>query len=172
VHDQQSPARQDEVQETFLQTAGYFGLGIALLGLVVCVICVVFRGMVWASEKALSWIIYGGQVAFAACGFVFLPLCILRKTRPWAGLGFFVASYVFGTELFAYSCIVAFTIWGYAGLILGLFLGGIGVVPIALLASVSAAIGHRADWGLPWDLFLNLLLCFGTRFLGFYLVKT
>jgi len=78
---------------------------------------------------------------------------------------------VFGTELFAYSCIVAFQIWGYAGLIVGLFLGGIGVVPVALLAALYAAVWHRTQWGLSGDILLMLILTFGTRFLGLYLMR-
>jgi diguanylate cyclase (GGDEF)-like protein len=102
----------------------------------------------------------------------FAPLSAFKTTRRWAGLGYFTASYVFGTELFAYSCIVAFQIWGYTGLICGFVLGGVGVAPIALFASVYAAIVHRTQWGLPWELLLMAGLTFGTRFLGFYLITS
>jgi len=133
------------------------------------VVSLFLHGMVWASDKALPWLIEAGQLSFAICGFVFLPLCVFRKTRPLAGFGFVVASYVFGTEVFAYSCVVAFAIWGYTGLICGLLLGGIGVVPTAVLASTVAAIRHRTEWGLVWDILLGVLLTFGTRFFGIYL---
>lgn len=152
-----------------IKRIGELGLGLAIIVTIFVLIALFVHGMVWASEKALPWVIDAGQISFAVCGFVFLPLCIFRHTRLWAGLGFFLASYVFGTELFAYSCIVAFQIWGYAGLIWGLLLGGIGVVPVALFASLFAAVRHQTQWGLFWDILFMVFLTFGTRFLGIYL---
>lgn len=157
--------------ESPLQKASGFIFGVVLIGLVILIVCFAFRGMVWASEKALPWIIKSGQITVAVCGFVFLPFCILKRTRVWAGFGFFLASYVFGTELFAYSCIFAFYIWGYLGLVLGLILGGVGIVPVALLATFVAALQHRTQWDTLGGIVEMILLTFGTRFLGVYLVE-
>jgi len=169
VTEMQLTAQGDKRSEPLLKKATTFGLGLVFIILVIFVPVLLLRGMAWASERALPWLIDAGQISFAICGFLFLPLCIFRKTRPWAGFGFFVTSYVFGTELLAYSCVVTFAIWSYAGLILGLFLGGIGVVPIALLAALFAAFRHRTQWGLFGDLVFMILLTFGARFLGIYL---
>ncbi len=146
------------------------GLGMALVALVV--LFVVFfvplvllvpyiHGMVWLSEKAFPWLFYGGAIAFAICLLVLLPLSIFRKLRPWTGLGFQLASYLFGTLLFAFSCLVAVQLWGYVGLIIGLLLAGGGVVPVAFLAAL-----FHGKWALLGYVVLGTVLTFGTRLLG------
>jgi len=137
---------------------------------ILVVIGLFLRGVVWASQSTLVWLIHAAQIAFALCVLVFLPFCIFKKTRGFAGFGFHMASYVFGTELLAYSCIVAFTIWGYTGLIFGLFLGGVGVVPVALFAALYAAVRHQTQWGLSGDILLMIILTVITWHLGVYLM--
>lgn len=151
-------------RESRLKKAGTFALGLAIMAGVFLLIAVFLRGIVWASEKALPWLIDAGRIAFDICVLGLLPLCIFRRTRPWAGLGFYIASFVFGTVLLAFSCLVAVQIWGYGGLIFGLLLAGVGVVPVAFLASL-----FHAAWGLLLDLTIGTVLTFGTRALGIYL---
>jgi hypothetical protein len=124
-------------------------------------IAVLLRGIVWASDKALPWLLLAGSRTFDICFFVFVPLCILRKTRPWAGFGFYLASYVFGITLWAFSCIVVVGHWGYVGLIVGLLLAGVGVFPVAFLAVLL-----HAEWYIVSELTIGLVLTFGTRYLG------
>lgn len=162
----QTAAQENEGREPFLRRAGNVGFGLALI-VVTLLACGLFLfGMVWVSEKALPWLMYACQVTFAICGFVFLPLCIFTKSRRWAGLGFVIASYVFGVGLLAYSCVVAFQMSGYGGLSVGLFLAGIGVVAIALLDALYAAARHRTQLGLSRDILAMIIITFGTRFLG------
>jgi hypothetical protein len=79
-------------------------------------------------------------------------------------MGFYIASFLFGTMLFAFSCIVAVTIWGYGGLAVGLIFAGVGVVPVAFLATI-----FHAEWTAFWNLIFGIVLTFGTRGLGIYL---
>ena len=146
------------------------GLGTALVALVVLFVVLIvplvlsvlyIHGMVWFSEKAFPWLSYGGAIAFAICLLVLLPLSIFRKLRPWTGLGFQLASYLFGTLLFAFSCLVAVQLWGYVGLIIGLLLAGGGVVPVAFLAAL-----FHGKWALLGYVVLGTVLTFGTRILG------
>ncbi|MBZ5701100.1 MAG: hypothetical protein LAN84_04575 [Acidobacteriia bacterium] len=150
--------------ESPLKKVGSFGLAVVIIVAVFLLTALFLRGMVWASEKALPWLIDAGRIAFDVCALGLLPLCIFRRTRPWAGSGFYLSSFVFGAVLFAFSCLVVVQIWGYGGLIFGLVLGGVGVVPVAFLATLL----HRA-WPLFWDVVLGTVLTFGTRFLGIYL---
>ena len=129
-------------------------------------IAVLVRGMVWASAKALPWLRWGPRIVFDICFFVLLPLCVFRKTRPWAGTAFVIASYAFGLMLFAFSCIVAFEIWGYTGLIIGLVFFGVGTVPVAFLATLL-----HGEWWLLLNIVLGVVFTFGTRFLGIYLAS-
>jgi hypothetical protein len=93
-----------------------------------------------------------------------LPLCLFKKTRPWAGIGFYFSSYLFGACLWAFSCIVVINIWGYGALAVGLLFAGVGVVPVALLATLI-----HAEW--PWflNLIISIILTFGARWLGAWL---
>lgn len=122
------------------------------------------RGMVWVSEKALPWLTTGSEIALGICVFVLLPLCIFRKTRPWAGMGFYLSSYLFGACLWAFSCIVVINIWGYGALAVGLLLAGVGVVPVAFLATLI-----HAEWLWFGNLIISIILTFGARGLGTWL---
>lgn len=66
--------------------------------------------------------------------------------------------------LFVFSCIVVVAIWGYVGLIVGLIFGGVGVVPVAFVATVA-----HAEWPAFWSLILGIVLTFGARAFGIYL---
>jgi len=46
------------------------------------------------------------------------------------------SSYLFETIFFAFPCIATVQLWGYGALLIGLFLAGVSVVPIAFLAAV------------------------------------
>jgi hypothetical protein len=130
----------------------------------ILVAVLVLRGMVWVSDKALPWLITGSEIAIVICVFVLLPLCIFRTTRPWAGVAFVYASYLFGLLLFAYSCLFVVYAWGYGGLVVGLLFFGVGVVPVALLAALL-----HAEWPVLLELVVGIVLTFGTRFLGLFL---
>jgi len=149
------------------QTVKDIGVGLAFLFAVVVLPLLYIYGLLWFSEKALPWLFFACAIVLAICLLVMLPLSIFRKLRPWTGLGFYLASYVFGTMLFAFSCLVAFHIWGYGGLIVGLILAGGGVVPIAFLA----ALFHGA-WALLGYVVLGTVVTFGTRIVGIRLAES
>jgi hypothetical protein len=134
-----------------------FALGLFFIALMVC-------GMVWAADKLMPWLVTASVIAVLICVFIFLPLCIFRKTRPWAGVGYYCASFVFGIMLFAYSCLFVVFAWGYGALAIGLMFAGVGVVPLALIAAI-----FHGEWSVLGELTLSLVLTFGTRFLGVWL---
>ena len=68
-------------------------------------------------------------------GVFFIPLAILRRTRPFGGGLLMVSSYLLGAFVWFYSAGVTFTLWGWTGLIIGIIIMGFGVVPMAILAS-------------------------------------
>src|ERR1700756_2292729 len=137
---------------------GFWILGLAGTLLILILAGLMLYGMVWASAKLLPFLQDAGEIAGAVCLFIFLPLSAFRKTRPFAGMGYYYASFVFGILLFAYSCVVAFWIWHFTGLIIGLFIGGVGVVPVAFLATL-----FHGEWDLFWNVVLGTVLTFGSR---------
>jgi len=53
-------------------------------------------------------------------------------------------SYVFGATLWVWSLLVAYSLWVGVGLAIDLFMAGVGVVPLAMLATLSMG------YGPPW----------------------
>lgn len=51
--------------------------------------------------------------------------------------------------------------------IIGLIFGGIGVVPIGLLAAL-----FNGEWGIFWSLLFSVVLAYGSRMIGYLLVDT
>src|ERR1035438_6796518 len=95
----------------------------------------------------MPWLVTASVIAVLVCIFIFLPLCVFRRTRPWAGAGYVYASYVFGLMLWAYSCLFVVYAWGYGALAVGLIFAGVGVVPVALLAAI-----FHAEWSVLLEL--------------------
>jgi len=92
--------------ESRFQTVKTFGTGLAVLFALLVLPLLYIYGVVWFSEKTLPWLFLACVIAYAICLLVLLPLSIFRKLRPWVGLGLFFASFLFGTMLFAFSCLV------------------------------------------------------------------
>jgi hypothetical protein len=143
---------------------GGYAIGLIVICVVLFLVVLLLRGMVWASDKMMPWLVTASGIALLVCIFIFLPLCIFRKTRPWAGVGYVYASYVFGLMLWAYSCLFVVYAWGYGALAVGLIFAGVGVVPVALLAAI-----FHAEWAVLLEVVVGIVLTFGTRFLGLWL---
>jgi hypothetical protein len=151
-------------RESRLKTWGTVALVPIGVAAVLLVGALYLIGMIWFSNKALPWLSIASLCTIGICILVLSPLCIFRKTRPWAGLGFYYASFVFGVTLFAYSCLFVVSVWGIGGLVIGLIFAGVGVVPVALVAALL-----HAQWSVLGELALEIVLTFGTRFLGLWL---
>jgi hypothetical protein len=141
-----------------------FGLTLGSMAFIVILgiaILLIFLRLPQMAEKVFPWIMIAVRITLAVCLLLFLPLAVAKRTRFAAGVGFRISSYVFGLSLWIYSVTVAFRIWGWWGLIVGLILLGVGVVPIAYLATVL-----NGYWPIVGDLVLATVLTFGSRFLG------
>ncbi len=147
--------------ESRLQTVKGLGIFLVILFAIFVLPVLYTHGMVWFSEKAFPWLFYASLIAFAICLLVLLPLSIFRKLRHWTSLGFYLVSFLFGTLLFTFSCLVAVELWGFIGLIIGLVMWGVGVVPVAFLAAL-----FHGEWALLGYVVLGTVGTFGTRILG------
>jgi len=65
-----------------LKKVGYFALFWIIVFVVLFLIAVLLRGMVWASEKILAWLINAARIAFDICVLLFEQLLLFRITRP------------------------------------------------------------------------------------------
>lgn len=115
-------------------------------------------GSAWASSKLLPWFSVFTWIAFALVVFIFLPLAIPRATRGFSSVALFIASYVFGATLWMEGLLLTLFIWGLGAVFIGLFIAGIGVVPIAMLATLL-----KGMWGQLVELVLLTIMTFGSR---------
>ena len=104
------------------------------------------------------------SIAMFVSIFSLLPTALFRRTRGIAGIGLFIASYIFGATLWVWAFLLTYMLWGMGALIIGLLIFGIGVVPIAMLATL-----FKGEWYLLGNLSLLLVFTFGARMFGAYL---
>lgn len=123
------------VKDTLSGLVGLLFMGIVLvLGVVVAAVFI--SGTEWAFAKLMPLFSTLTLIAFGIAVFILLPLAIPKATRGFSSVALFIASFVFGATLFLESFLLTLAIWGVLGLLVGLFLGGVGVVPIAMLATL------------------------------------
>lgn len=125
------------------------GIGIAAL---------LIFGAAWASAKLLPLFSILTWVCFGLVVFIFLPLSIPRATRGFSAIVLFVASYVFGATLWMVGLLYTLATWGLVAVIIGLLIAGIGVVPIAMLATLLEGM-----WVPLLELVLLTIMTFGSR---------
>lgn len=116
---------------------------------------------IWIIEKALM--MYGlllpvYVLAFFLVLLVFLPLALFKKTRAFSATAMYFSSFVFGTTAWFYSAAMTFALFGWLGLIIGLLVLGIGVVPMAFFGSLLK--GHSS---VAWGVAFPVILAFATR---------
>ncbi|MFB6182227.1 MAG: hypothetical protein ABEJ24_05025 [Candidatus Magasanikbacteria bacterium] len=124
------------------------------------------EGSVWLGSKIIPWLAKAGGILFLVQLFVFTPLAFFRKTKAWSGIAIFYSSYLYGATLWLLSAITAYSLWGAGALIIGLMIFGVGVLPVAFLASLI-----HGEWLFLGGLTFMTFLTFGSRFLGAYLMS-
>ena len=147
-------------------TSTVAGIGSTMLGCVVLPILGIafLLGALWVGDKALPWLMLFGCFVLLIDLLILVPLAIIRSTRLVASIGFVISSYVFGVTGWFLGLLLAWGVWGLVGIIVGLCFLGVGVVPVAILATLLH--GMWLDLG---ALVLIVFLTFGSRFLGIFL---
>lgn len=115
-------------------------------------------GSAWASSKLLPWFSVLTWIAFGLVVFVFLPLAIPKATRGFSSVALLISSYVFGASLWMEGLLLTLFIWGLGAVFIGLFMAGVGVVPIAMLATLL-----KGMWGPFIELVLLTIMTFASR---------
>lgn len=146
-----------------LKSIGGFLIGIALLLLSIFTAMLLVKGSVWIGAKVLPWLFIIMWIVFVIDIFIILPLGLFRKTKRVSGAGFVLSSYVYGATLWFWALLIAYFTWGALAVLIGLVMAGIGVVPIAILASII-----KSQWATLWQIILLIVLTFGSVALGLY----
>ena len=139
--------------------------GMLLGGVIFIAILFIPVLFIWGGIKLgtvlIPWLYLASGLAFLINVVIFLPMTIFRKTRELAGVCMFFSSYVFGLTLWFLGLLLTYVIWGGFAVFIGLFLAGVGVVPVAMLATL-----FKGLWG-PFGILIGLtVLTFGTRIFG------
>jgi len=111
----------------------------------------------WVSDIALLF--------FLLDVIIFLPISFFKKARKFSGLTITYSSYLFGLQLWLSGLMITLGTWGIWAVIIGVLMLGVGVIPIALIATLS-----RGMWRPFIELLLSIVLIFGCRALGAYIL--
>lgn len=152
------------MKETLKAIAGFFLAALIMVG-VVLVVMLFIKGGVWLSAKIYPWLSVIAGFALIITLLVLLPLAAFRKSRAFAGSCIYIVSYVFGATLWVWGLLLTYTLWGGVAVFIGLFLMGVGVVPLAMLATL-----FKTMWSTFGGLLLLAAITFGARFLGIYVL--
>ncbi len=123
----------------------------------------------WITETTLhlySILLPISQWAFIISIVLLLPMAIFQRTRSLAGSLLFALSYLFGITTWLLGAGISFASFGWWGLILGLIIFGIGVVPIGIIGAYF----ELGITGIAVSLIFMSVITYGTRLLGAYFV--
>jgi len=150
-----------------ISSIGTCALGVVILLAVAAISVVFIFGAVWVGDRVLPWLMW---LCVWAVGFnilILLPLAVIPPTRRWAGLGFYLSSYVFGLTGWFMGLLLTWSLWVLFAVILGLLIMGVGVVPIAIVATL-----FNGMWPELGMLVLTVVLTYGLRLLGSWLFES
>jgi len=152
--------------KTFRESVGGLLTGAIVLICAAFLIGLFFKGSVWISVKILPIISSIALIVLVIDFLIILPLGIFGRTREISAVGLVIFSYAYEIYLLCWSMLIAYTIWGAIGLMIGIFIAGAGVVPVAFLA-----VAFEGEWSTCIHLIVLAVLTYGSRMLGFYLAE-
>jgi hypothetical protein len=152
--------------EFVLKKLGSYALTAAIFAAMIAVPVLFIKGALWAAQHLIQPLHTLGWWLLTTTLFIALPLAISKRMRGSVAVAIFYSSFVYGLLAWPTGFVVAYMHWGVFGVLLGLFLGFVGVVPIGMLASAFNG----------WDDFGSLLelvvLSFASRAGAFMLLAS
>ena len=146
-----------------LKSIGTAMFGIAIFIGIALVVPMLLVGGALTTVAMYPYLVVATQYVLPVCGTVLLPLTGFRRTRVFALTAIYACSYLFGAVNWAFGFLVTYHYFGVIGLVVGLFIVGIGVVPIGIVASAL-----HSDWGIAGNLVLGAVLTYGARVFALY----
>lgn len=148
-----------------LKSIGSTVLGIVIfIGIIVATVLLFTLGakLAFTIQPFVNWL---AGILFTV-NLVALLAAIAPKARGVSGLVIYISSYIYGLGTWIFGLAVTLALWGWIAVIIGVLMGGIGVVPIGMLAAI-----FNGEWGIFWTLLINLALTYGARVIGTLLVS-
>lgn len=109
----------------------------------------------------MAWVVFGISIV------VLLPLCAWRKTRSSAAGWLLASSYVIGLTTWFLGAGITFASFGWFGLVIGLLVLGVGVVPLGIMGAFFKLDAN----GLATSMLVMLIVTFGMRFAAAYFTE-
>jgi len=153
----------ERIKTILLRISGWLLYIILAIGGLVLIL-LFFRGTPWIAENIYPWINTVSGIALIIVVPISLILSIFKRTRGIGGSGLFISSYAVGINLWVWSLMVAYSLAGIVWLVVGVLAGGIGIVPIAIIASLI-----RTEWAVAGQILILLLIVFALRGFGAYI---
>jgi hypothetical protein len=141
--------------------SGALGIVIVVVILVVSTLLLVFGLRVATAIYPI--IINVTEIALSVCIFILLPLALFKKTKIVSVYGLYFASFIFGAAVWIFSFLITYSYWGIFGVILGLFIAGVGVIPLGFVAALL-----HANWSVLINIVIGVIFTYGARALAMY----
>jgi hypothetical protein len=139
------------------------GIGVLIGMTIIVLMCI--EGVEWTTRRAYAWMVLFLGITYIV-NLLLLALAIFRRTRAFAGAGFFLTSYVHALALWITSLNFVYLAWGTKWVVIGLLLFGGGIVPMALWVSWL-----QSPWIHVGSLLMMVVFPIGTRVLGLILMS-
>jgi len=127
-------------------------LSVALAALILA------TGDSWLPTRTFNYFAFVVSVALILCALDMLPRRRSNRTNAISLYLLLISSYLFALTTWFLGLLITFHYWGWVGLLLGLCLGLVGVVPLAMIAS-----GLKSDWVMMVVTVLGILVTYGAR---------
>ena len=144
-----------------LNAIGCFIVYIAAIVGCFLVLGLIVTGGAWLAIKILPILIVVAVGLFVFNVVVCLPMALFKKTKEFSGKALFLSSYIYGALLWLACLVITFKLWGWFGIVVGLLLLGIGLVPIAIVATIIGGL-----WGVLLNIIILLVVIWLARMIG------
>jgi hypothetical protein len=133
-------------------------LGLSCSGSIALVGLIFIMGAAWFTSHILSYLIFAACGALILCGIGMLLPARLRTAITLYEYVFLASSYLFGMTTWLLGVLVTLQYWGWVGVVIGLCLGVVGVVPLGIVAAAL-----HSDWLLLTVVVVGTLVTYGAR---------
>ena len=150
-----------------LKNIGGFALGVIGVAAIIVVLFLLVQGGTWLADKVYPILILLFVLTLAVTILILLPLAIFRNTRSFAGVGIYITSYVYGLTVWVWSLLLTYTLWGGFGVVIGILLGGVGIVPLSVVACFL-----KGMFSIAFQVILLAAFAFGVRAFAMFLIAS
>lgn len=148
-----------------LKAFGSMALGLAFFAGLLFLGVLYFQGIAWVSVHIVQYMLNIFWLVILGCVVVLL-LAPFRATRIIPAFGLLAASVYFGATAWVLGFLTTYDHWGLVGVIIGMVIAGVGVVPLGMIASAI-----HSEWSAVLILGIGLVLTYGARMCAFWLAS-